>query len=157
MAFSHEPHYRGKTDIWLTPKWILDPLGPFDLDPCASPVTKIATLNLTAGGLEYPWHGRVWLNPPYGPEARHWLNRLSLHGNGIALIFARTDTKMFQDYIFPLAHALLFLAGRVRFLNSDGEESKSNAGAPSVLVAYGSENASTLYKSKLPGAFVRLR
>lgn len=26
----------GDTDTWLTPRWILDTLGPFDLDPCAA-------------------------------------------------------------------------------------------------------------------------
>jgi hypothetical protein len=26
----------GKSQVHLTPRWILDPLGKFDLDPCAS-------------------------------------------------------------------------------------------------------------------------
>ena len=25
------------TDDWYTPQWLIDTLGPFDLDPCASP------------------------------------------------------------------------------------------------------------------------
>src|SRR5208337_2089549 len=31
----HEPPYRGRTEEWLTPRFILDALGPFDLDPSA--------------------------------------------------------------------------------------------------------------------------
>ena len=27
----------GDNQVWLTPKFILDALGPFDLDPCAAP------------------------------------------------------------------------------------------------------------------------
>lgn len=26
------------SDEWYTPKWVIDELGPFDLDPC-SPIT----------------------------------------------------------------------------------------------------------------------
>lgn len=31
-------HNRGEhtTDDWITPKWIIDRFGPFDLDPCES-------------------------------------------------------------------------------------------------------------------------
>lgn len=25
------------TDDWYTPRWLIDTLGPFDLDPCAAP------------------------------------------------------------------------------------------------------------------------
>lgn len=31
----HEKPF-GNTDVHLTPKWVLDGLGPFDLDPCAN-------------------------------------------------------------------------------------------------------------------------
>jgi hypothetical protein len=32
----HEQPYRGETNDWLTPRYILDSLGKFDLDPCAA-------------------------------------------------------------------------------------------------------------------------
>jgi hypothetical protein len=28
----------GKSQVHLTPRWIIDALGPFDLDPCAATV-----------------------------------------------------------------------------------------------------------------------
>jgi hypothetical protein len=81
-------------DEWLTPPEILQALGPFDLDPCA-PIKRpwpMAAEHYTVedNGLAQPWVGRVWCNPPYGLETARWLNRMAQHGNGIALIFART-------------------------------------------------------------------
>src|ERR1035438_3653329 len=37
-AIANAAHSRGPytTDDWITPKWLIDRLGPFDLDPCAS-------------------------------------------------------------------------------------------------------------------------
>ncbi len=32
----HEKPFEGATNVWLTPRDIIDGLGPFDLDPCAA-------------------------------------------------------------------------------------------------------------------------
>ncbi|WP_223160903.1 phage N-6-adenine-methyltransferase [Salinicola aestuarinus] len=87
-------------DEWLTPPSILEALGSFDLDPC-SPVerpwdTASEHLTLHDDGLSAAWRGRVWLNPPYGRETGLWLEKLAEHGDGIALVFARTETEMFS-------------------------------------------------------------
>lgn len=37
------------------------------------------------------------------------LNRLALHGTGIALVFARTDTASFFTEVWPVARCLLFI------------------------------------------------
>lgn len=136
------------SDTWLTPPHIIDALGPFDLDPCAAinQPWKTAEQHYTIedNGLLKPWHGRVWLNPPYGRETGTWLARLAVHGDGIALIFARTETAMFFEYVWGMASALLFLEGRLHFHRIDGRRAAANAGAPSVLVAYGRQNASHL-------------
>jgi hypothetical protein len=147
-----------KTMDWITPQWILSPLGEFDVDPCASktqpwPTAKLM-VRLPDDGLAKEWAGRVWLNPPYGRETGAWLKRLAEHGNGIALVFARTETRMFRDSVWPFASGLLFLQGRVQFCRPDGSTVRtSNAGAPSVLIGYGSENARILRECGLPGAF----
>jgi len=99
---------------------------------------------------------RVFCNPPYGPFAAKWLERCADHGNAIAFVFARTETAMFQDHVWPKADAMLFLRGRVQFRLPGGGRS-GPAGAPSVLIAYGQGNASTLATCGLAGAFVRLR
>lgn len=54
-------HTRGKhtTDDWITPKWLIERLGPFDLDPCASQLQPwpCAKRQLTEFGLIHPWGG----------------------------------------------------------------------------------------------------
>lgn len=126
---------------WLTPKPVVEALGEFDLDPCGAPGHNLArqTYLIDRGedGLALPWHGRVWLNPPYGKEAYPFLDKLSHHGTGTALIFARTETEAFYKYVWERANAVLFIKGRLSFLDANGVRAKANAGAPSCLVAYG--------------------
>lgn len=155
----HTKPYEGATDEWLTPPEILKALGPFDLDPCA-PVNRpweIARKHYTSDddGLSLSWRGFVWLNPPYGPRAYKWLEKLADHGNGIALIFARTETRGFFEHVWRRADGLLFIEGRLWFHYPNGERGHANAGAPSVLVAYGEEALARLGASNITGSFVR--
>lgn len=156
---SHQSHKMLK-DEWLTPPWLFLHLPEFDLDPCAPidrkwPMAK-NHYTIEDDGLKKTWSGRVWLNPPYGRHTGVWLARLADHGNGIALIFARTETEMFREHVWEKADALLFFYGRLHFHHVNGERAKCNAGAPSVLIAYGRENADFLRDSKIYGKFVRL-
>lgn len=110
------------THVWLTPPAIKLPLGEFDLDPCAAPgwPTAIEMWMPPRDGLAHGWSGRVWLNPPYGRETGKWLAKLAAHGNGIALVFARTETRMFAEHVWPRAQGVLFLRGRPHFHLPDG-------------------------------------
>ena len=130
----------GKTNVWLTPRSILDKLGDFDLDPCAAKNWPTAKNHYYEKGLEKNWFGRVWLNPPYGKNINLWLEKLQNHGNGLALVFVRSDTKWFQNLEFD---AINLMAGRIKFLQSD-LTSKTNAGTPSCLIAFGKENVNAL-------------
>lgn len=147
-------------DEWLTPRHVLAALGPFDLDPCAPQVrpwdTAAKHYTVMDNGLVQPWEGRVWCNPPYGLEAAQWLARCADHGNAMALIFARTETRMFFDHVWPKAQAVLFLEGRLYFHHVCGRKASANAGAPSVLVAYGSANAECLKSCTLAGRYLAL-
>lgn len=148
------------THDWLTPPEILHALGAFDMDPCASQFQPWKTADrqytIEDDGLARDWHGRVWCNPPYGPHAEKFLKRMADHGNGIALIFARTETKAFQQHCWQRADAMLFMAGRIKFRLPGGGVS-GPAGAPSVLIAYGDANVMALHKSKIPGYVVELQ
>jgi hypothetical protein len=151
-------HGRGMVE-WLTPPPLLKALGSFDLDPC-SPVNRpwdTAAKHYTVAddGLSKPWNGRIWLNPPYDDRAETWLERLANHGNGIALLFARTDTKAFHTFIWGRADAVLFIRGRVQFHRVDGTVGKC-CGAPSILVAYGKSNVHCLRGATRLGAFIEL-
>lgn len=161
---SHQ-NVRGITDTWLTPREIVDAFGPFDMDPCAAPnprpwPTAARHITLPENGLAVPWDGLIWLNPPYS-EAGIWLERLAEHGQGIALVFARTETKAWQDVVFPRARSILFLRRRVRFCAVDGSPGKFVGGAPSALVAFGIEASRRLThcdddasSTRLPGYLV---
>lgn len=74
------------------------------------------------------------------------------HGNGIMLIFARTETATWQKDIFPFADATLLLAGPVRFYLRSGEQGRSGT-APNALLAYGQNNVDALCNSGIAGAF----
>lgn len=145
------------THDWLTPPEILQALGPFDLDPCASQNQpwRTATTQYTVedDGLKKEWRGRVWCNPPYGAHAQHWLRRCASHKDAIAFVFARTDTVVFQDFVFPRAYAMLFLRGRVSFRLPGGGKA-GPAGAPSVLIAFNEANGAALIRSGIAGSYV---
>lgn len=153
MGLSAHQSAKMKNDEWLTPPEILRSLGHFDLDPCSpkNPPWKIADRHFYAeeDGLAQPWRGRVWCNPPFGKEAIKWLRRMAHHGNGIALIPARTETAMFYETVWGTADAVLFLKGRPHFHYVTGGRAPFNSGAPICLVAYGLENADCLRGSGL--------
>jgi len=141
---------KGSVD-WLTPpEWIIT-LGQFDLDPACPPNMPWRTADRMEcrNGLEQEWHGRVWLNPPFGREAASWLRKMAQHGNGIALIPARTETAMFYESIWPKADAICFVKGRPHFYHPDGTRAPFNSGAPIALVAYGMMNAQSLKDARL--------
>lgn len=105
------------------------------------------------------WTGFVWMNPPYKrPAIERFLAKMAAHNNGIALIFGRTETKMWFDHVWPKASVLLFLRGRLTFCYPDGTDSKAghSSGGPSVLIGYGQEAVRRLSAAKDLGALVIL-
>lgn len=155
----HERPRQGETDTWLTPPWVYEALGPFDLDPCGYPgwPTAERVITLPEDGFTADWSGLVWLNPPYS-QVEGWLRRLAEHPEGgIALVFARTETAAFQRWVWGRATSLLFPAGRIKFLRPDGSPGL-NAAAPSVIVAYGADATMRLrmahWRAAVKGAFV---
>ena len=155
---SHQSHH-AQTTTWLTPLSITDALGEFDLDPCGYPgwPTASTMFCLPDDGLAADWYGRVWLNPPYGREVWTWLDKLARHGRGTALIFARTETAGFVEQVWNKATAVRFIHGRLHFHRPDGTRAPANAGAPSVLVAYGPRDAAILATCNIPGTFLQIR
>jgi hypothetical protein len=152
-GFRHERSV-GSSVEWYTPPEVFEALGiEFDLDPAAPPggvpwVPAARHFSQADNGLSQPWTGRVWLNPPYGRGVGRWLERLAAHGDGLALVFARTDTAWFHR-AFAAATAVCFIKGRLRFISGDGVVASGAAGAPSILLAYGLPCAMTLAASGL--------
>lgn len=153
----------GKSQTHLTPRWILDSLGPFDCDPCAAESmpweTASRMIALPENGLSADWHGRVWMNPPFDRRVvGEWVRKFFDHGNGICLLHARTETDWFQP-VWERADGILFLRKRVKFCDETGREAEANSGAPVVLAAVGEitpemTNYGALVRSGLDGWMV---
>lgn len=148
----------GINQEWLTPPEIVTALGSFDLDPCAPVVRPWETakrhLTINDDGLASDWFDweRIWLNPPYDRRViDQWMQKMGEHGNGIALIFARTDTNTFQKWVFGYASSILFMQGRITFYTVDGRKGDFNGGAPSALIAYGDNNSQAISESGIKG------
>lgn len=150
----------GKNE-WLTPPDLLSKLGQFDLDPC-SPInrpwaTAKSHYTIEDDGLKQPWHGRVWANPPYETHLIvQFIKKCIEHKNAIALTFARTDTKLFQELIFPNADAILFIKGRLSFHHVTGEKGGA-AGAPSCLISFNEANTTILENCGIAGKLIKLQ
>jgi len=142
--------HEGKTNTWFTPREIIKELGDFDLDPCTQSFRPFDTAarhiceDLGGDGLSEHWNGRVWLNPPYGKTIARWLGKLADHGDGIALVFSRTETRWAQS-IIARADGVNFLSGRIGFLKADGMP-VTNAGTGSMLLAFGKSNVDSIRK-----------
>lgn len=158
---------KSQTVTWLTPPEIIMALGgwrSFALDPCAAPLPRpwptACRMNALedADGLGIEWTGRVFMNPPYtSAELYRWLAKMADHDEGTALIFARTETRAFERFVWARASGLLFLYGRLHFHDALGIRAAANAGAPSVLCAYGLEDLDRLAASDIDGVLVPLR
>lgn len=147
-AFTHD-NADNKTVDWYTPPHIFEAMRlDFDLDPCA-PVGGVPWIpaknhySINEDGLLQSWFGRVWLNPPYGRETSKWLEKMNNHRNGVALVFARTDCSWFHKYCAN-ADAINFIKGRLSFVDAFGVTGGGGAGAGSMLIAWGDENASAI-------------
>lgn len=154
MTVKHHQRTVGKSDEYLTPPWILDSLGAFDLDPCA-PITRPWPTAATHwmeedDGLSRPWFGRVWCNPPFNRYQRpRWMERMARHGNGILLVPAACETAPFRRWVFGHADGILMLDRRPHFCDVQGREYPANSGCTICLVAYGADNLQCLADSGL--------
>jgi hypothetical protein len=148
---------------WITPYPLIDGLGgaeSFDLDPCSAQVMPWPTaknhFTVKDDGLSQPWNGAVFLSPPWGSISLAWINKSIEHGDVTALLPSRTDTKLFHDLVFPNAHAVFFLRGRINFHDTKGRSYGSST-SPSVLVAFNTESAERLEKCRLDGFYIQLK
>lgn len=154
---------KGSSAEWWTPPHIFEALElNFDLDPCAPPggvpwIPAKRSFSIHDNGLAQPWEGRVFLNPPYGRETAKWVGRLAEHGNGIALVFVRTDAAWAQSAL-RAADVVCFIAGRLSFKDGSGQQARKghNAANGSMLLAYGPECTEAVLGCGLGVAFSSL-
>ena len=108
--------------------------GEIDLDPAscdeAQKIVQAGTYyTKDDDGLAHPWHGNVWLNPPYSsPEITLFTEKMidaDARGNiegGVLLTNNSTDTGWFQNAAKHCT-AMCFTKGRIGFLDASNLES----------------------------------
>ena len=160
----HEFSVPIEPEEWFSPKSIFDALDRvFDLDPahpgrdnpyCVVPTREIFTK--ADDGLRQPWHGSVWLNPPFGGRRGQvpWLRTFFAHSNGIAIVAARTSADWFHEVVVPNAELLLFPNGKTKFHRPDGTIGKE-PGTGIVLIGAGCVACEALRRSGLGACYVR--
>lgn len=155
----HEPCVGGSDD-WYTPREIFTALGAtFDLDPCSPgpghwvPAQWIYTI--ADDGLNQPWRGFVFMNPPFGGRFGHvpWVEKFLTHGDGIGLVRAYTSSSWWHD-LMPRCDAIVFPRGKTKFVRPDGSIGRS-PGHGVALFACGARGCETLKRSRL-GMFWRV-
>ncbi|WP_374387181.1 DNA N-6-adenine-methyltransferase [Brevundimonas sp.] len=129
----------GKSDEWYTPPHVFEALAVrFDLDvahPNGLTTHVPAARHYWSDGLELPWDGFVWMNPPFGGRngLEPWLDRFFAHGNGVALTPDRTSAPWFRK-AWMRADAVMFTP-KIRFLRPDGSIGKSPSNGTALWAA----------------------
>lgn len=145
----------GQSDEWYTPAYVFDALGvEFDLDvahPYDNDTHVPCDLYFCANSLALPWHGFVWMNPPFGGRnsLTPWLDKFFAHGNGIALTPDRSSAPWWQDAARK-ADAFLVVDGKIRFIRPDGSEGKSPS-TGTTLFAVGERGVDALIRAENNG------
>ncbi len=103
-------------------------------------------------GLEAPWTGRIFLNPPFS-KAAPWLQRLAEHGDGIALTFIRWEAMWFQE-IIQRSGFLFAFKRRQKFGRPGGNITQCPLAC--CLIPFGSDNIRAIENSRLEGVLFRV-
>lgn len=117
---------------WYTPPEIIDRalrvLGGIDLDPASSDVAQTwiqaGTYYTASTPLQAPWHGRVWLNPPFD-DTPAWVSRLEreyTQGDvtaAILLVNSAPGYVWWED--LWRRRPIVMLRERLRFYTPDGK------------------------------------
>jgi phage N-6-adenine-methyltransferase len=134
-AANHRAEGTGENE-WFTPAEYIEAarlvLEEIDLDPATHPIAQETIkashfFTRADNSLNREWHGRVWLNPPYGRgEIGPFIDKLvheieAGHVTAAVLLTHNyTDTEWWHR-AFPAMQALCFTRGRVKFIDEEGE------------------------------------
>lgn len=141
--------FASASDEWETPQALFDfwnNIHHFTLDVAATVNNTKAGSFFTqqTNGLTSDWgSNRVWCNPPYGrgaagafvAKAIDQVIHKKITESAVFLLPARTDTKLWHEQIFNFASEIVFLKGRVQFIEPTGKTIGS-APFPSAIVVF---------------------
>lgn len=152
LEMVRKPHvaYNSGNNEWYTPKEFIEAatsvMGCIDLDPASSEIANKTVgakqiYTIEDNGLEKPWFGNVWLNPPYasdliGKFADKLVNELGHIKQAIVLVNNATETEWFYG-MATNATAICFPKSRVKFYTPDG---KTGAPLQGQAIIYFGEN-----------------
>jgi len=147
-------HYSSAKHDWGTPvalfrEW--DEKFGFTLDVCAHKDNHKCDRYFSEeeDGLKQDWSGDVcWMNPPYGRAISAWIKKAweeSQRGaTVVCLIPSRTDTSYWHDYV--MKGEIVFLRGRIKFIDSNSQDNPAPAPFPSAIVIFGGKPKSEMSK-----------
>lgn len=145
LAAPYAHHLHGSFE-WYTPKQYVEAarllMAGIDLDPASCDLANQTVkarkfYTLETDGMNNPWHGSVFLNPPYGLDengdsiVETWVNRLIDEyecGNvreAVLLVNATTERKWFKAL---WAYPICFTDHRICFYNGDGHQKQPTQG-----------------------------
>lgn len=143
-TWTKELLFSSEKQDWGTPPHVFqyfDEKYKFQLDAAAREDNALCErfIGPKTDALSVPWKAQtVWLNPPYGRGVGKWLEkayREAKAGRTVGvLIFARTDTQWWHDYVMK-ASTVFLIKGRLKFVDGEGN-AKNPATAPSCFVVF---------------------
>ncbi len=129
-------HISNKENDWYTPPEYIEAsravLGDIDLDPATSDFAQQTVkakryYTKADNSLDKPWHGKVWMNPPYSmPEIKQFAEKIVQEfqdgrvSEAIVLTNNSSDTNWFHA-LLGTAGIACFPSSRVKFYNPDSE------------------------------------
>ena len=136
-------HFSSESSKWTTPELIIDKtvelFGEIDLDPCSNTdfpnIPARTFFDKKTDGLNQNWHGKVYMNPPYGSVIKKWIEKVCDEfekkntTESIVLVPSRTDTKWFRR---TRTYLKCFIWGRLKFSGNE-----NCAPFPSMIVYLG--------------------
>ena len=155
MTEAYKLIHSSKTNEWYTPARYVEAarqvMGGIDLDPAshelANQIVKAARFfDSSHSGLLEDWHGRVFLNPPYGKTKNRsnqeiWSTylvkqyQLGHTTEAVLLVNAVTDRKWFQKlWVYPIC----FTDHRIKFYNPTGTPNQPTHGNAFVYLGQNS-------------------
>ena len=152
-----------ESNEWYTPAQYVEAarqlMGGIDVDPAsnatANKIIKALTYyDIESNGLDKPWYGRVWLNPPYGRDnggsnQEVWSHRLleqyetGITKEAVLLVNANTEAKWFQpfyDYLICLTNH------RIKFYSTDGTPNQPTQGNALIYLGHQQERFIEIFK-----------
>ena len=135
-SLAHVSKNTGKKD-WFTPAYLIEAarraMGSIDVDPASHAIAQKwvkadVFYTVEQNGLEQPWFGNIWLNPPYkNRPLKAFVQRLIREyredkiDKAVVLVNNGTETS-WGNALLRSCECVCFHKGRIKFLNLGMEE-----------------------------------